>query len=142
MPVVSITRLRIRSWAFLPAFFIQTLRITRQVPKAEGNLGVKLLQDRHRTFWTATCWTSENAMKAFMLAEPHGPAMRSLLNWCDEAALVHWVQPGAELPAWKEAHRRLQQEGRSSNVNHPSANHTAHAIPAPAMGRTRELPFK
>ena len=58
-------------------------------------------------------------MKTFMLAAPHGPAMRRLLEWCDEAALVHWTQTGSELPSWDEAHRRIQHEGRSSKVNHP-----------------------
>ena len=67
-------------------------------------------------------------MKAFMHAKPHGPTMRSLLEWCDEAALVHWTQAGAELPSWEEAHARLQKEGRPSKVNHPSAAHTAHAF--------------
>jgi len=70
-------------------------------------------------------------MKAFMHAKPHGPAMRSLLQWCDEAALVHWEQAGAELPTWQEAHRRIQQEGRPSKVYHPSVAHTAFTIPAP-----------
>jgi hypothetical protein len=81
-------------------------------------------------------------MKAFMRAKPHGPAMRSLLDWCDEAALVHWTQAGVELPSWEEAHNRIQREGRPSKVNHPSAAHTAHAIPAPTVGRTRERRLK
>ena len=58
-------------------------------------------------------------MKAFMLASPHGPTMRKLLEWCDEAALVHWTQAAAELPFWPEAHRRLLQEGRKSKVTQP-----------------------
>jgi hypothetical protein len=142
MPVVSITRLRVRSWLYLPAFLFQALRIARQAGRAEGNLAVKLLRDRRSTFWTGTSWSSEGSMKAFMLATPHGPAMRSLLQWCDEAALVHWTQAGAELPSWEEAHRRLQREGRPSKVNHPSAAHTAHAFPAPAAGRGRDQRFK
>jgi hypothetical protein len=68
--------------------------------------------------------------------------MRSLLDWCDEAALVHWTQAGEELPSWEEAHKRIQQEGRRSKVSHPSADHTAYAIPAPAVSQTRELCFK
>ncbi len=52
----------------------------------------------------------------------------SLLHWYDEAALVHWTQAGEELPFWEEAHKRIQQEGWSSKVNHPSAAHTTHAI--------------
>jgi hypothetical protein len=140
MPAISVTRLRIRSWLFLPSFLIQTLRIARQAARAEGNLSVTLLRDRRNAMWTCTSWSSEGTMKAFMLAKPHGPTMRKLLNWCDEAALVHWTQVAAEPPSWEEAHRRIQQEGRRSKVNHPSAAHTAYAIPAPVTGQT--LRFK
>jgi heme-degrading monooxygenase HmoA len=140
MPFVSITRLRVRSWFYLPAFFIQAGRIARQAAKADGNLAVKLLRDRRNVFWTATSWSSEASMKAFMHAKPHGPAMRSLLQWCDEAAVVHWTQVGVELPSWEAAHKRLQQEGRRSKVNHPSAAQTAYAIPAPT--ERRDVRFK
>ena len=142
MPIVSITRLRVRSWPYLPVFFVQTLRSARQAAKAEGNLAVSLLRDRRNTFWTSTSWVDESAMKAFMHARPHGPTMRRLLEWCDEAALVHWSQAGAELPSWETAHKRLQEEGRSSKVNHPSTAHAAHAFPLPAVRRTGLLRFK
>jgi hypothetical protein len=142
MPLVSITRLRVRSWSYLPAFLLQALRIAWQAARADGSLAVTVLRDRQMTFWTSTSWSSEGSMKAFMHAKPHGPTMRRLLDWCDEAALVHWTQGGAELPSWEEAHRRIQQEGRPSRVNHPSPAHTAHAFPAPTRGRTRELHFK
>lgn len=132
MPFVSITRLRVRSWRFLPMFFVDALRSGRQAAKADGNLGARLLRDRAHTFWTATSWTSEAAMKAFMHARPHGPVMRKLLDWCDEAAVAHWTQESAQLPSWEDAHRRLQAEGRRSKVNHPSAAHAAFEIPKPA----------
>jgi len=128
LPLVSITRLRVRSWRYLPAFLLRTLRIVRQAASADGNLAVNLLRDRRNTYWTATSWSSGESMKAFMPANPHRPAMRSLLNWCDEATVVHWTEAGAELPSWAEAHRRIQREGRPSKVNHPSAAHTAHAM--------------
>jgi hypothetical protein len=143
MPVISITRLRVRSWLYVPAFFVQTLRIARQAASADGNLSVKLLRDRRNTFWTATSWSAEGSMKAFMHAKPHGPTMRKLLHWCDEAALVHWTQVAADVPSWEEAHRRIQADGRPSKVNYPSAAHTAHPIPAPTTtGQTRELRLK
>jgi hypothetical protein len=142
MPFVSVTRLRVRLWWYLPGFFLQSLRIARQAARADGNFAVKLLQDRRSTFWTCTGWSSEASMKAFMLARPHGPAMRRLLEWCDEAALVHWTQAPEELPTWEQAHQRLQQEGRRSKVNHPSADHVAFAIPAPTLSQTRDLRFK
>jgi len=69
---------------YLPAFFIQTLRIARQAARADG----RLLRNSGNTFWTGTTWSSAAAMKVFMLAPPHGPAMRKLLDWCDEASLV------------------------------------------------------
>src|SRR5438034_3875232 len=91
MPVVSITRLRVRSWRYLPQFFIRTLLIARQAGRSAGNLAVTLLRDRHNTFWTGTIWSDEAAIKTFMHAAPHGPAMRKLLEWCDEASLVGWI---------------------------------------------------
>jgi len=134
MPTISVTRLRIRSWIYLPAFFLRSLRIARQAKRAPGNLAMKFLNDRRTTFWTSTSWESEAAMKAFMLAKPHGPAMRKLLEWCDEACLVHWTQPSPELPAWTEAHARMQREGRTSKVNHPSEDHRKFVIAPPRLG--------
>ena len=142
MPVISITRLRVRSWVYLPAFFTRVMRVAMQARGAQGNLAVRILADKRRTFWTSTLWESESTMRAFMLATPHGPTMRKLLEWCDEASLIHWTQPGVDLPAWPEAHRRLIAEGRRSKVNHPSAAHTAHAFPPPAVGTFSEVRIK
>jgi hypothetical protein len=142
MPLISITRLRVRSWFYLPAFFFDALRISKQAAAAEGNLASRLLRDRGNTFWTATSWSSQAAMKAFMLAKPHGPAMRKLMKWCDEASLVHWDQADGDLPSWEEAHRRLEQEGRISKVRHPSPAHIAHKYPVPTSSRTGELRLK
>ncbi len=142
MPVVSITRLRVRSWRYLPSFFLRTLRIAWQAARSDGSLAVGLLRDRQSTFWTGTVWSDDAAMKAFMHAAPHGPAMRRLLEWCDEASLVHWTQDHMELPLWEVAHQRLEQEGRASKVNHPSPAHTAHRFPAPTTRRTARLRLK
>jgi hypothetical protein len=131
MPVISITRLRVRKWYYLPGFYVDALRINRQAATAEGNLAVRLLRDQSNTFWTATSWSSHATMKAFIVARPHGPAMRKLLDWCDEASLVHWEQSEKALPSWEEAHRRLMSEGRLSKVHHPSPAHTAHSYPMP-----------
>ena len=131
MALISITRLRVRRWWYLPQFFFEALRSAKQAAAAEGNLHTGLLRDRHLTFWTSTSWTSEAAMKAFMHAKPHGPAMRKLLTWCDEASLVHWTQDSADLPPWDEAHRRLQTEGRPSKVRYPTPAHSSVQFPPP-----------
>lgn len=135
MTFVSITRLRVRSWRYLVPFMVFALRSSRQAKVAEGNLGVSLLRDAHMAFWTRTHWTAEQPMKSFMLSGPHRQVMPHLLEWCDEAAVVHWLQEADKPPDWDEAHRRLQQEGRRSKVKHPSPAHENYQIPKPAVHR-------
>jgi hypothetical protein len=123
-------------------FFLQAMRSARQAATAQGNLAARLLRDHRNTFWTATAWTAEAAMKDFMISGIHRQAMRKLPDWCDEAAVVHWNQESGELPSWGEASVRLQREGRRSKVNHPSPAHTAYQFPAPRVRRTSELRFR
>jgi hypothetical protein len=112
-------------------FIVYALRSALQAKNAQGNLAVSLVRDTQNTYWTRTVWVTESAMKAFILAGPHGQVMRRLLEWCDEAALVHWQQDTPQEPDWHEAHRRLQAEGRRSKVNHPSPAHENFQIRAP-----------
>src|SRR5262249_37540717 len=58
-----------------------------------------------------------------------------LLQWCDEAAVTHWLQDSLEPPSWQEVHRRLQHEGRTSKVDHPSVGQLRFAIPPPKTAR-------
>ena len=137
MPLISVTRLRIRGWRFMPAFGLQAFRTFSQARRAPGNLGVDALNDAHRTFWTRTAWTDEAAMRAYIRAAPHGPAMRRLAEWCDEASVAHWTQESAALPDWIEVHRRMQAEGRPSRVLHPTEAHLAFRIPMPRINKGR-----
>jgi hypothetical protein len=120
MPLVSITRLRVRALRYLLAFLVSAFRCARQAKLASGNLGVTVLSDSNFAFWTRTIWDNEANMRSFMLSGAHGQTMRRLLEWCDEASVVHWMQEQSEAPTWREAYRRMQTEGRRSKVNHPS----------------------
>ena len=140
MPFVSITRLRVRSLRYLPVFLLGTFRAARQAKNAPGNLAVSLLSDANFTFWTCTLWNDERSMRAFMLAGAHRRVMPRLLQWCDEAAVTHWLQETPESPSWQEAYRRLQQEGRASKVDYPSAAQLRFEIPPPKT--TRQLKLK
>lgn len=142
MTFVSITRLRVRSWRFLPFFFLYALQSARQAAKAEGNLATRLLREQRNTFWTITGWTSEAAMKKFMLGGMHRKAMSKLPHWCDEAAVAHWTQESEEMPRWEEACRRMEREGRPSRVNHPSPTHAAHRFPQPEVRAGSAVVFK
>jgi hypothetical protein len=140
MPFVSITRLRVRSFRYMPVFLIGAFRSARQAKNAPGNLAVSLLSDSNFTFWTRTLWSDERSMRAFMLVGAHRRIMPRLLQWCDEAAVAHWLQDSLEPPSWQDVHRRLQQEGRASKVDHPSAAQLRFEILPPKT--TRELKLK
>ena len=74
----SVTRLRVRSVRFLPAFLWKTFLSQRQVERAPGFLGGELLVDSGLTFWTLTVWGSEQAMKRFRGAGAHARVMSRL----------------------------------------------------------------
>jgi hypothetical protein len=136
MPFVSITRLRVRRWRYLPQFLVQSIRAARQAKRAAGNLAVSILRDADRAFWTRTVWSDEAAMRSFMQSGVHRRVMARLPKWCNEAALVHWVQDDKEPPSWAEAHRRLELEGRRSRVNHPTAAQRRFEIREPRTSAT------
>src|SRR5262245_27264722 len=125
MPLVAVTRLRIRSWRFVVPFAWRAWRSTRQARRATGNLGAKVRRANGLVFWTATVWRDEAAMIAYRGATPHGDAMPKLLDWCDEAALVHWQQDDVALPEWRVAEQRMAESGRLSRVKHPSPSQRA-----------------
>jgi heme-degrading monooxygenase HmoA len=141
MPLISVTRLRVRSWGYLPQFALQYLKSAKQAERSAGFLGGKLLRNPKNTFWTMTAWKDEPAMNAFRSAGAHGAVMRKLLTWCDEAAVVHWTQETSDLPSWQESHARMVNEGRPSKVNYPSPSQTSNHIPAPEPSRI-ELTLK
>ena len=123
MPFISVTRLRIRSIRFLPAFALIFIRTRRQVASAPGFKAGSLLADRGWTFWTLTVWDSQESMRRYMTSGPHRTAMPRFLDWCDEASVVHWTQADDALPSWPEADRRMRENGRPSKVRNPSPRH-------------------
>ena len=114
MPFASITRLRVGRWRYVPQFLIQSLRAARQAKRAAGSISVSVLRDADRAFWTRTVWRDEAAMRAFMRSGVHRRIMARLPEWCDEAALAHWVQDASEPPSWQEAHRHLSYSSAPS----------------------------
>jgi hypothetical protein len=135
MPLISITRLRVRSRTYLPQFLWDTIKSVLQVQRSNGFLGGRLLVNAGYVFWTMTVWQDESAMNAYRTGGAHRQAMPKLLNWCDEAALVHWTQESSEIPSWQQAEQHMSEKGRLSKVNHPSATQAAQQIPGPQPSR-------
>jgi len=130
---VSVTRLRVRRFIDLPVFLWKTQLAKRQVMRVPGFLGGKLLVDAHRVYWTLTVWESDRAMRAYRGSGTHSSVMPRLVEWCDEAAYMHWEVVSNSIPEWTEAYERLQREGRLSRVETPSTDHEAKRFPPPRL---------
>ena len=125
MPVVSVTRLRLRSLRHLPGFLWYTYQSRRQLSRSAGFLGGVVANAPGRTFWTTTAWTDDASMKRFRDASWHKKAMPRLLDYCNEASLAHWTQDSADLPIAVAMLERLKTSGRVSKVRHPTPGHAA-----------------
>jgi hypothetical protein len=136
---ISVTRLRVRSFAHLPSFLWHTFRSTRQVERARGFLGGRMLVNPNNVYWTLTAWENDAAMNEFRTTAAHRAAMPKLMDMCDEASVAHWNQETSELPSWQESHRRMEGEGRCSKVNQPSPDQLANRFPQPRPSRLGKL---
>jgi heme-degrading monooxygenase HmoA len=139
MPFISITRLRVRSIRFLPFFALYAYRSLRQAKASSGFQHGGLLADRNRTFWTMTAWDNQESMRHFMTTGSHSAAMPRLLDWCDEASVVHWDQAEAALPSWTEADQRMRASGRASKVRNPSPQHATLSYRTPRVSTVGEV---
>lgn len=124
MPTVSVTRLRLMSAWYFPAFLWHSLSSSQQAKRAEGNLGASVRR-ANGAYWTLTIWRDVAAMRAFMLSGAHRNAMPHLVNWCDEAATTRFDWMDNSLPSWSEAERQMATNGKTSPVKHPSPAHAA-----------------
>ena len=131
MPIISVTRLRLRSFGYLPQFLWANFLVNKQVVKAGGFLRGTLLVDKQLTFWTATAWSDVPVMKVFRDSGAHKQTMPKLQNWCCEATSMHWDQENDQLPDWKQAYDRLVKDGRALYVKKPSEHQKDRRFPAP-----------
>ena len=126
MPFLSLTRLRLRGWLQLPRFMLHASRSRRQAQEADGFVTGALSADPPRlTFWTATVWESEAAMRAFLLSGAHREAMPKLGALCDEASVAHTTREANQVPGGEEAVELMRGVGRVLRLPNPTAAHAA-----------------
>jgi heme-degrading monooxygenase HmoA len=103
------SRFRLRRLRDVPRFFLDAMRIHRQVRAADGALGVSLVaRPLQREFFTLSAWRDRAAVDALVRAEPHRSAMGRHHEDMEDAAFRFWeVPPDALPPSWDEAYRRL-----------------------------------
>ncbi len=120
MPIVSVTRGRVRSIRFVLPFFRCSLLRWWQARKAAGNSGVRLRKTRGLRFWTLTIWENEDSLKAYRDIILRGKVVQRARHWFDENSAAHWEQKDMEMPSWEDAAYLLKERGHLSEVNYPS----------------------
>ena len=140
--IVSLTRLRVRAWRYMPGFLWYTYRSNRQLARSTGFVVGALASAPSRTFWTTSAWTDESAMKQFRDRDWHKLAMPKLLDWCDEASVARWTQDTPDLPTASDMLEKMKAGGRTSKVRHPSPGHAAGQTVPDGLAPRPGLPIK
>ena len=71
MPVIVVTRLRLKNPSLLDEFFTDAVAAIEQAQKSEGNLGADALADADNAWWSVSAWQERGPMEAFVRSEPH-----------------------------------------------------------------------
>jgi hypothetical protein len=133
MPVIVVTRLRLRDPSLMDEFFTHAVAAIEQATKSEGNLGVDAMAEAHDAWWSVSAWQARDKMQGFINAEPHLSTETLLDHLCDEATFVDWEQPNADLPDWQACWRRLVADGVSAKLTNESDANQTRAFPAPVV---------
>ena len=131
MPIIAVTRLRLRDPSLLDEFFTHAAAVLEQAIKSEGNLGADALAEAHDAWWSVTAWQQRAHMQAYVNAEPHLSTEALLDHLCDEATFVDWEQSSPDLPDWQNSWRQLVADGQSAPLTNPSEANQTRAFPAP-----------
>jgi quinol monooxygenase YgiN len=131
VPVIVVTRLRLKDPALLNEFFTDAVAAIEQAQKSRGNLGADALADAHNAWWSASSWADRPPMQAFVNSEPHLAISQRLDHYCDEATFVDWEQDSAALPDWQTSWRHLTADGQVAELTHPSDANQTRAFPPP-----------
>jgi heme-degrading monooxygenase HmoA len=133
MPVIVVTRLRLRDPEVFDEFFAAAVAVTEKAQSSEGNLGADVLAEANHTYWTRTSWRDRSAMDAFVGSEPHLSTMSRISDWCDEATFTDWEQASGELPGWQEGYARIIAGGQPTTLTTATAAHSTRDFPAPVL---------
>ena len=131
MPVIVVTRLRLKDPALLDEFFTDAVAAIEQAQKSDGNLGADALADAGNAWWSVSAWTGRDPMQAFVGKQPHQAIQGRLDHYCDEATFVDWDQDSPGLPDWQTSWRHLVADGKVAQLTHPSDANQTRAFPPP-----------
>jgi len=133
MPVIVVTRLRLRDPALFDEFFGHAVAVVEQAQNSQGNLGADVLAEANNTYWTRTAWQERDLTNAFVGSQPHLSTMDRIADWCDEATFIDWEQASTDLPDWQDGYQRLVANGQSASLTHATKAHHTRDFPAPVV---------
>ena len=108
--VVMASRLPLRSYRSIPGFLADTLRVRRQLARADGLVGYALnAQLTAKTFWTYSVWVDRQSLEAFAAADPHRRITQRLRARMDETRFDFLTTRGADVAAdWDQRRARVR----------------------------------
>ncbi len=133
MPVIVVTRLRLRDPAFFDEFFASAVAVVEQAQGSAGNLSADVLADANNTYWTRTAWQGRAEMGSFVGAEPHLTIMGRIDDWCDEATFVDWEEASLGPLDWQDGYLRIVADGQVAGLTHGTEAHNTRDFPAPVV---------
>jgi quinol monooxygenase YgiN len=119
MPVIVVTRLRLKAPELLDEFFTDAVAAIEQAMKSEGNLGADALADANNAWWSVSAWQERRLMQAYVGSQPHQGISTRLDHYRDEATFVDWEQASPDLPDWQTSWRHLTADGQPAELHAP-----------------------
>jgi hypothetical protein len=135
--LVSVTRLKVRKWWNLFRFAKYSNASIKQAIRDQNCLGGATYVGPGLTFWTATLWTDEAAVKNYVRGGAHKDVMPWLPMGCSEAATSRYQSSQKKLPSLTEILEIVTGAPKFFWVNKPTADHEAKIIPQTAPWTTR-----
>jgi hypothetical protein len=107
--VVMGSRLPLRGYRFIPRFLAQSLKVRRQLARANGLIGYALnARLVHKEFWTVSVWRSKDDLEQFAGADPHATVIGTKPARMGTSRFVFWTCTGADVPIrWDDVAQHL-----------------------------------
>ena len=115
MPVIVVTRLRLRDPALLDEFFTDAVAAIEQAMKSEGNLGADALADANNAWWSVSAWQERHLMRACVDSEPHLGISRRLTITATRPRSPTGSRPAPTCPTGRPAGATSPQTARPLN---------------------------
>lgn len=131
MPVIVVTRLRLKDPALLDEFFTDGVAAIEQAQESVGNLSTDALAEAHNAWWSVSAWQDRRLMEAFVNSQPHLGITARLDHYCDEATFVDWEQDNPDLPDWQTSWRHLTADGKAAELTDASPANQTRDFPPP-----------